>query len=59
MSIRADLRRAVFGKGVAHRPPEWRTRDWRIRQANENLTHILNDWSSWKTSFGRKVSFDF
>ncbi len=58
MSIRTDLRRAVFGEGVAHRPPEWRTRDGRIRQANENLTHILNDWVHGKTSFGRKLSFE-
>ena len=58
MSIQADLRRAVFGEGIAHRPPEWRTRDGRLRQANENLTNVLSDWVRGKTSFGRKLSFD-
>ncbi len=58
MSLQEDLRRAVFGEGVAYRPPEWRTKDGRIRQANENLTHVLNDWIRGKTSCGRRLSFE-
>ncbi len=57
MCLQENLRRAVFGEGVAYRPPEWRTKDGRIRQANENLTHVLNDWVREKTSFGRRLSF--
>ncbi len=57
MCLQEDLRRAVFGEGVAYRPPDWRTKDGRIRQANENLTHVLNDWVREKNSLGRRLSF--
>lgn len=58
MCLQEDLRRAVFGEGVAYRPPEWRTKNGRIRQANENLAHVLSDWVRGKTYFYRKLSFD-
>ena len=56
MGLQEDLRRAVFGKGVAYRPREWRSKEGRIRQARENLYHFLSDWLDGKNPSRRRLS---
>ncbi len=56
MSLQEDLRRAVFGEGVVYRSREWRSKEGRIRQARENLYHVLNDWLGGKNPSKRRIS---
>ena len=58
MSLREDLRRAVFGEGAAYRPREWRSKEGRIRQARGNLEHVLDDWVEGGNPFNKKFSLN-
>lgn len=58
MSLQDDLRRGVFGEEAVYRTREGRTKEGRVRQAYDNLNHILDGWLAGNNTFSRKLTLE-